>query len=96
MRSRSARTALALHDLEGDLERVGAAQRWLSRFSWFFGRGEDAQRYADQAIATLERLEPGAELAMAFSNKAQLAMLAGDEGRPSGGVAGPSGWPAHG
>ena len=71
--------ALALHDLEGDLERVGAAQRWLSRFSWFFGRGEDAQRYADQAIATLERLEPGAELAMAFSNKAQLAMLAGNE-----------------
>ena len=73
------RAALALHDLEGDLERVGAAQRWLSRFSWFFGRGEDAQRYADQAIATLEGLEPGHELAMAYSNKAQLAMLSGVE-----------------
>ncbi|WP_051277344.1 AAA family ATPase [Marmoricola sp. URHB0036] len=73
------RQALALHDLEGDVEQVGAAQRWLSRYSWFFGRGEDSRRYADQAIATLEALAPGHELAMAFSNKAQLAMLAGVE-----------------
>ena len=40
--------------------------------------GEDARRYADQAIATLEGLPPGHELAMALSNKAQLAMLAGE------------------
>jgi DNA-binding CsgD family transcriptional regulator/tetratricopeptide (TPR) repeat protein len=73
------RRALALHDLERDVEKVGAAQRWLSRYSWFFGRGDDSRRYADQAIETLEALEPGHELAMAFSNKAQLAMLAGHE-----------------
>lgn len=73
------RHALALHDLEGEVEKVGASQRWLSRYSWFFGRGDDARRYADQAITTLEALEPGHELAMAFSNKAQLAMLAGLE-----------------
>jgi DNA-binding CsgD family transcriptional regulator len=73
------RQALALHEVAGDLEKVGAAQRWLSRFSWFFGRGGDSRRYADQAIATLERFPPGHELAMAYSNKAQLAMLAGQE-----------------
>ena len=49
----------------------------MSRLSWFLGRGEDADRYGDQAVATLEPLRPGHELAMAFSNKSQLAMLAG-------------------
>ena len=73
------RSALALHEERGDLERVGAAERWLSRLSWFLGRGDDAARYGDQAVATLEPLTPGHELAMAVSNKAQLAMLAGDE-----------------
>ena len=69
--------ALVLHELDHDLEGVGASQRWLSRVSWFLGRGEDARRYGDQAVATLEGLPPGHELAMALSNKSQLAMLAG-------------------
>ncbi len=70
--------ALALHEQVGDTEAVGATQRWLSRLSWFLGRGDDATRYADLAVATLEGLPPGHELAMAWSNRAQLFMLAGD------------------
>ena len=72
------RRALELRRDDGDLESLGATQRWMSRLSWFLGRGEDADRFAEQAVATLEPLGPGHELAMALSNKAQLAMLAGD------------------
>ena len=72
------RRALELHE-QGDpsSEAVGAAQRWVSRLSWFMGRRDEADRYADLAVATLEPLEVGHELAMAVSNKGQLAMLAG-------------------
>ena len=70
--------ALDLHERSGNTESVGAAQRWLSRLSWFLGRGDDALRYGDLAVTTLEALPAGHELAMAWSNRAQLAMLAGD------------------
>ena len=36
----------------------------------------EAERFAAEAVDQLERLPPGPELAMAFSNRAQLAMLA--------------------
>jgi DNA-binding CsgD family transcriptional regulator/tetratricopeptide (TPR) repeat protein len=73
------RRALELHE-EVDVasEAVGADQRWLSRLSWFLGRGEEAVRYGGLAVATLEPLPPGHELGMAVSNQAQLAMLKGD------------------
>ncbi len=72
------RQALEIHQgLAPGSEAVGADQRWLSRLAWFLGRGPDAQRYADLAVATLEPLPPGHELAMALSNQSQLAMLAG-------------------
>ena len=72
------RRALELHQqADPSSEAVGAAQRWLSRLSWFLGRGEDAERYGHLAVATLEPLPPGHELAMALSNTSQLAMLAG-------------------
>jgi DNA-binding CsgD family transcriptional regulator len=61
-------TGAALH--EGD------NLRWLSRLSWFAGQRAEAERYASEAIATLESLPPGRELALAFSNFAQLEMLA--------------------
>jgi DNA-binding NarL/FixJ family response regulator len=57
---------------------VGTAQRWLSRLSWFLGRNAEGERYAVDAVATLEPLGDGHELAMAYSNRAQLCMLAGD------------------
>lgn len=70
--------ALELHELAGDVRGRGDDERWLSRLSWFLGNGADAERHALRAIGTLEALAPGAELAMAYSNLAQLRMLADD------------------
>jgi DNA-binding CsgD family transcriptional regulator len=60
----------------GDLLKVGNTQHWLSRMHWHLGRKSEAERYAQEAIETLEALPPGEELAMAYSNRAQLAALA--------------------
>jgi len=68
--------ALELHREAGDVRRVGVALRWLSRLSWFLGRNADAERFALESLTTLEALEPGPELAMAYSNLSQLRMLA--------------------
>jgi len=62
--------ALELRMKEGD------SLRWLSRLSWYLGRREQAEQYGEDAIATLESLPPGAELAMAYGNRAQLHMEA--------------------
>ncbi len=56
--------------------REGDELRWLSRLNWFLGRYTEAERYALEAVSTLEPLPPGAELAMAYSNLSQLRMLA--------------------
>jgi tetratricopeptide (TPR) repeat protein len=42
---------------------------------WFLGQRAEAEHYAAEAIALLETLPPGSELAMAYSNRAQLHML---------------------
>ena len=62
----------------GTPSREGDARRWLSRLYWFHGRNDVADRYAAEAIAQLEALPPGPELAMAYSNRAQLAALSAD------------------
>ena len=59
-------------------EKVGRNLRWLSRLAWFLGKEADASRYADQAIALLETIPPGRELAWAYSNRAQLYMIAAE------------------
>jgi ATP/maltotriose-dependent transcriptional regulator MalT len=46
--------------------------------SWFAGRKADADEYAAAAVTTLESLPPGPELAMAYSNRSQLDMLANE------------------
>jgi DNA-binding CsgD family transcriptional regulator/tetratricopeptide (TPR) repeat protein len=74
----SALDALAIYDHEKDALSIGAAQHWLSRLSWVLGQNADSERYAAAAVATLEPLRPGHELAMAYSNLAQLRMLADD------------------
>lgn len=70
--------ALACWVATGDRLRQGDALRWLSRLAWFRGDDVEAQRYGTQAVMLLESLPPGSELAMAYSNLAQLRMLAGD------------------
>ncbi|MFL6600273.1 MAG: ATP-binding protein, partial [Steroidobacteraceae bacterium] len=60
----------------GDRLKEGDNLRWLSRLTWFVGRRKQADEYAAEAIAVLESLPPGPELAMAWSNRSQLDMLA--------------------
>ncbi|HLW02949.1 MAG TPA: AAA family ATPase [Ktedonobacterales bacterium] len=68
--------ALLIWQQQGHPEKVGHTLRWLSRLAWELGKPGEAEAYATQAVQVLEALPPGIELAMAYSNKAQLAMLA--------------------
>jgi DNA-binding CsgD family transcriptional regulator/Tfp pilus assembly protein PilF len=70
--------ALAIYERQRDALPIGTAQRWLSRLSWVLGQNADSERYATAAVLTLEPLGPSRELAMAYSNVAQLRMLADD------------------
>ncbi len=70
------RDALAIWRSSANPKRAGDTMRSLSRLHWVRGRGVEAHRYAADAVATLEPLGPSHELAMAFSNMAQLAVLA--------------------
>ncbi|GGD38676.1 ATP-binding protein [Pseudoxanthomonas indica] len=69
--------ACALWRQLGDGRKQGDATRWLSRLSWYNGQTAPAQAYADVAVELLAELPPGRELAMAYSNRAQLHMLQG-------------------
>ena len=94
--SESQRLALAEHEAAGDRLRQGDAHRWLSRLAWFSGDGPTAETEARLAIELLEPLGPTTELAMAYSNRSQLCMLADDlVGAATGAAApspSPSGW----
>ncbi|HEX4300804.1 MAG TPA: AAA family ATPase [Gammaproteobacteria bacterium] len=70
--------ALVLWRAAGDRLKEGDNLRWLSRLAWFGGDKQAAEACAQQAIAVLETLPPGRELAWAYSNRAQLHMLAND------------------
>ena len=70
------RAALELREAGGDREKVGEGLRWLSRLHWWDGSRREAEAAAARAIAVLEPLPPGHQLAMAYSNQAQLDMLA--------------------
>ncbi len=72
------RLLLAAYRVTGDRPREGDTHRWLSRLTWFIGDNATAEAEAGRAVALLEALPPGRELAMAYSNVAQLRMLAGD------------------
>jgi DNA-binding CsgD family transcriptional regulator/tetratricopeptide (TPR) repeat protein len=68
--------ALALRRSLDDRVREGNDVRWLSRLAWFQGRRARALELGREAVRVLEPLGSTAELAMAYSNLAQLAMLA--------------------
>ena len=61
----------------GDDVRVGDSYRCLSRLNWFTGRNDLAEEQASLAVATLAA-SGSIELAMAYSNVAQLRMLSSD------------------
>ncbi len=65
------RAALEVWRASGARMREGDALQWLSRLSWFIGRRDDANRYAAEAVLTLESLPPSPELARAYTNYAR-------------------------
>jgi tetratricopeptide (TPR) repeat protein len=70
--------ALAEYEAAGDVTRQGDTHRWLSRLAWFVGDNVRAEREAMHAVRLLEDAPArGPELAMAYSNVAQVRMLAG-------------------
>jgi ATP/maltotriose-dependent transcriptional regulator MalT len=73
-------SALDCHRRLGDRRREGDALRALSSILWCPGRVEDADRAGQEAVAVLEPLGPGRELAMAYANMASLAMNHEDAG----------------
>jgi DNA-binding CsgD family transcriptional regulator len=69
--------ALRLWTELGERVRVGDSHRWLSRLQWFAGRNDLAEPHAALAVETLAGTE-SIELAMAYSNRAQLHMTRND------------------
>ncbi len=72
------RLALDEYCRAGNRLREGDTRRWLSRLAWFTADNATAEDEGQRAVELLEALEPGRELAMAYSNVAQLRMLADD------------------
>jgi len=70
------RGALELWRASGQRLKEGDTLRSLSSLSWFAGHRAEADRYAADAINTLESLSPGPELALAYCNRADLDMEA--------------------
>jgi predicted ATPase len=68
--------ARRLHQARGNKAREGDCLRWQSRFAYLLGDRQAADVLGEQAVTLLESMPPGPELAMAYSNLAQLAMLA--------------------
>jgi tetratricopeptide (TPR) repeat protein len=66
--------ALDFHRRLGDRVKEGNALRMLSRVHWCTGRIADAAEAGGEAVALLEQLPPGHELAMAYSNMSSLCM----------------------
>ena len=70
------REALEIWKQLGNHCREGDNLRWMSRIHWSLGRRMEAEIFGNEAVKVLEKLTPGPELAMAYSNRAQLHMLA--------------------
>ena len=47
----------------------------LTRFAWMCGHRAEAERFIEEAIAVLQTVPPGPELAWAYSHQSQLDML---------------------
>lgn len=66
----------ALQRVLGNSLKEGDSLRCLSRFAYLLGERKTADMFGAQAVALLEGVPAGPELAMAYSNLSQLAMLA--------------------
>lgn len=68
--------ARALQRALGNTLKEGDSLRCLSRFAYLMGDRQAADLFGAEAVALLETAPAGPELAMAYSNLSQLAMLA--------------------
>jgi DNA-binding CsgD family transcriptional regulator len=66
--------ALQCHRQLGDRRGEGDSLRSLSRLLRYIGRSKEAMEVGREAVAALERLPPGRELAMAYCNLSHLYM----------------------
>jgi DNA-binding CsgD family transcriptional regulator/tetratricopeptide (TPR) repeat protein len=71
--------AARLREEVADRLGVGANHRWISRLSSRAGRPSLAERHAALAVELLEGADDPRELGFAYSNRAHVAMLAGDD-----------------
>ena len=71
-----AQRSLGGHRCAGDELSSGRVHRWLSRIHWYQGHRLQSEVHAQMAVTVLDRLSPSVELAWAYSNRSQLAMLA--------------------
>jgi DNA-binding CsgD family transcriptional regulator len=68
----AAQAALELYRDVGDRRREGDSLRWLSEILWCPGRVAESEQAGRRAVALLERLEPGRELAVAYCNLSEF------------------------
>jgi DNA-binding CsgD family transcriptional regulator len=71
----AAREAADAYREAADVRGEGNALRLVSRLTWFAGQPKEAEQAGLRAVGLLERLDPGGELALAYANLAQLALL---------------------
>ena len=67
--------ALKTWQKKNEKEQTGNSLRFLSRYCWFDGNRDEAEKYGKEAIQILESLPSSRAKAMAFSNMSQLKMF---------------------
>jgi DNA-binding CsgD family transcriptional regulator len=73
--------AIARYRELGDTRREADALRWLGLVQLNRGHPDEGERAAERAVALLERLPPGRELALAYAALAGISLLAEDAAR---------------
>jgi DNA-binding CsgD family transcriptional regulator/tetratricopeptide (TPR) repeat protein len=68
----AAQNALERYRDVGDRRKEGDSLRWLSEILWCPGRVAESEQAGRRAVALLERLPPGRELAVAYCNLSEL------------------------
>jgi DNA-binding CsgD family transcriptional regulator len=76
--------ALECFRRDGDRRRQGEALRYLSRLLRYVGRTDEAMEFATSAVALLEQLPPGRELALAYCNVSHLCVTREDSDGATG------------
>jgi DNA-binding CsgD family transcriptional regulator/tetratricopeptide (TPR) repeat protein len=74
---RELRTAMALYRELGNLEAVGRILRLLSTTLWRLCRGPESDRASAEALAVLQTVPPGTELAWAYASRGADHMIGG-------------------